>query len=136
MVLGTTSEAARAKESKKLLTYGFRFYETVNLYKTGDLISEQKLWMGANPTVQLGLVEDLPLTIPRGTKKDLNAKIDVNAYIKAPIKKGDKLGTLKVSVSEEVIAEKDLVALNDENKGGLFKQIIDFIKLFFASLRE
>jgi len=136
VVLGTTSEAARAKESKKLLTYGFRFYETVNLYKAGDLISEQKLWMGANPTIQLGLAEDLLLTIPRGTKKDLNAKIDVNAYIKAPIKKGDKLGTLKVSANEQVIAEKDLVALNDENKGGIFKQIIDFIKLFFASLGE
>lgn len=134
VVLGTASDAARARESKKLLTYGFRFYETAELYKAGSPVSEQKLWMGENDNIQLGLAENLLLTIPRGSKKDLEAKIDVDAFIKAPIVKGDKLGTLKISLNGELIEQKDLVALNDENKGSIFKQIIDFIKLFFASL--
>lgn len=133
VVLGTDSNAARTRESKKLLTYAFRFYETAELYKANSLVSEQKLWMGENDNIQLGLAEPMLLTIPRGSKKDLQAKMDVDAYIKAPINKGDKLGTLKIFLDDELIEQKDLVALNSENKGGIFKQIIDFIKLFIAS---
>ncbi len=134
VVLGTNSDRARASESKKLLTYGFRFYETAELYKTGDVVDEQRLWMGQNDSIQLGVSNDLLLTIPKGSKKDLSANIDVNTYIKAPITKGQKLGTLKISLEGRVIAQEELVALNDEEKGGLFKQLIDFIKIFFNSL--
>lgn len=134
VVVGTDSERARARESKKLLTYGFRFYETAQLYKANELISEQKLWMGENENIQLGLAEDLFITIPRGSKKDLQANIDVEAFIKAPIAQGDKLGTLKISLEGKQVSQSDLVALSSEEKGGLFKQLIDFILLFIASL--
>jgi D-alanyl-D-alanine carboxypeptidase (penicillin-binding protein 5/6) len=134
VVLGTESERARARESKKLLTYGFRFYETAELYKTDDVVDEQQLWMGENDAIQLGVAEDLLITIPRGSKKDLNASVDVDSFIKAPVKAGDKLGTLKISLEGKVIAQQDLIALSDQNKGGIFKQLVDFIKMFFASL--
>ena len=134
VVLGTDSDAARNRESKKLLTYGFRFYETAELYKAGDTVSDQKLWMGENETLQLGLAQDMLITIPKGSKKDLDAKIDVDAFIKAPVSVGDKLGTLKISLEGKIIAQEDLIALSEESKGGIFKQFIDFIKLFFASL--
>jgi D-alanyl-D-alanine carboxypeptidase (penicillin-binding protein 5/6) len=134
VVLGTDSDAARNRESKKLLTYGFRFYETAGLYKASDTVSEQKLWMGQNETVQLGLAQDMLITIPKGSKKDLDAKIDVDAFIKAPVSVGDKLGSLQISLEGRIIAQEDLIALSDESKGGIFKQLIDFIKLFFASL--
>ncbi len=134
VVLGTESDRARNRESKKLLTYGFRFYETAELYKAGETVTEQKLWMGENDQVAVGLEDTMLITIPRGSKKDLSANFDIEAYIKAPLTKGDKLGTLKISLEGKVIAQKDLIALEDQNKGGIFKQIIDFIGLFFSSL--
>ncbi len=134
VVMGTVSDRARSNESKKLLTYGFRFFETAELYQAGTSISEQKLWMGENDAIALGLAKDMLITIPRGSKRNLRADIDVNAYIKAPVQQGDKLGTLKISLNGEIISQQDLVALSSENKGGIFKQLIDFIKLFFASL--
>jgi len=134
VVMGTDSDRARSRESKKLLTYGFRFYETVELYKAGDSISEQKLWMGESDTLSLTLAENMLLTVPRGSKKDLKASIDIDAYIKAPKSRGDVLGQLKINLENEVIAQGNLVALNDQPKGGIFKQIVDFIMLFFTNL--
>lgn len=134
VVLGTDSDRARNRESKKLLTYGFRFYETAGLYKATDVVSTEKLWMGTNEEIQLGVIEDLQVTIPRGSKKDLQANIDIDAYIKAPLMKGDKLGTLKISLEGKVVAQSDLVAMSDQEKGGVFKQLLDFIILFFSSM--
>jgi len=136
VIMGTESERARARESKKLLTYGFRFYETATLYQAGESISQQKLWMGNNDTIDLGVREDLLATIPKGSEKSLKANIDVNAFIKAPVKQGDKLGTLKITLEDKTIIQTDLLALADEDKGGIFKQLIDFILLFFASFLQ
>lgn len=136
VIMGAKSEKARAEESKKLLTYGFRFFETAKLYAAKDVISEQKLWMGENETIALGAAEDLFITIPRGSKNDLKATIDVEANIRAPIKAGDKLGTLTITQNDQTISQTPLVAINDENKGGIFKRLIDLILLFFAGLKS
>lgn len=134
VIMGTESERARANESKKLLTYGFRFYETAKLYQANDVVSEQKLWMGENKTINLGLAEDLFITIPRGGKKDLKATIDVDAYIRAPIAAGDALGTLTIHLGEQKVSQSALIAINSEARGGFFKQLVDFFVLFFKSL--
>lgn len=134
VVMGTDSDRARSRESKKLLTYGFRFYETAKLYNRADIVSEEKLWMGKNDKVQLGVAEDMMITIPRGSKKDLTAKIDVNAFIKAPIEAGQELGMLRISLDGKPIAKSPLIAISDAEKGGIFKQLIDFIVLFVKGL--
>ena len=93
VVMGTDSEGARARESQKLLTYGFRFFETYKAYSAGDILDTAELWMGDKDQVRLGLAEDLVLTIPRESHENLKAEVTVNPQLQAPINEGEKYGT-------------------------------------------
>jgi D-alanyl-D-alanine carboxypeptidase (penicillin-binding protein 5/6) len=69
VVMGTDSERARKVESKKLLNYGFRFFETITPYKAGEKFATNRIWMGDKKEVDLGILLDTPITIPRGSVK-------------------------------------------------------------------
>ena len=130
VVMGTKSQAARAEESQKLLTYGFRFYETHTLSKVDEAIKESKIWMGQQETVSLGVSQEFKTTIPRGQLENITTAVDIDPIIKAPIKKGTRYGTVKLALEGELLAELPLVALQDIETGSLFKQVIDYIILF------
>lgn len=130
VVMGTKSQAARAEESQKLLTYGFRFYETHTLSKADEAIKESKVWMGQQETVSLGVGQEFKTTIPRGQLENITTAVDIDPIIKAPIKKGTRYGTVKLALEGELLAELPLVALQDIDTGSLFKQVIDYIILF------
>ncbi len=134
VVLGTDSAAKRVRESQKLLNYGFRFFETHKLYSAGQRIVEARVWEGKRDTVGLGLTQDLYVTTPRGQFKLIQKQTDVQPDIKAPVKKGQKLGNLKVTLNEKVIAERPLVALDEVEQGSFFKRLTDQIKQLFQSL--
>lgn len=131
VVLGTRSDEARSSESQKLLTYGFRFFETHRLYKANESLTTARLWKGAQEELSLGLSSDLYLTIPKGQYKKLVANMNLDARITAPIKKGQALGTVNVSLGDEQYAQRELVALNDVESGGLFSNLVDEVKLLF-----
>jgi len=133
VVMGTKSEESRAAESQKLLTYGFRFYRTVLLQEANEEISKTKLWMGAQDELKLGVSEKVQATIPRGKKDFVVSSITVDEEIKAPIKAGDRLGTLTLSLDGSTLAKLPLVALEDVEKGGLFKQLLDYLILLIKS---
>lgn len=134
VVMGTRSESSRAAESQKLLTYGFRFFQTHELYKANEVLSESRVWAGRSDQVKLGLSEQALLTIPRGSEKSISANILVDDTIKAPIKVGDELGQLEVRLQGELILERPLVALNAVEEAGLLARLWDSIKLFFIGL--
>ena len=134
VVMGTKSEEARAAESQKLLTYGFRFFESVKSYSAQEEIVESKIWMGAKDTIKLGTVDDIWLTIPRGSEKDIKAELDFPSELRAPLKAGDSIGTLKLMLGDEVLHESPLAALEEIEKSGFFKQIWHSIMLFFMGL--
>jgi|TARA_R110001599_G_scaffold261277_1_gene461660 D-alanyl-D-alanine carboxypeptidase (penicillin-binding protein 5/6) len=134
VVMGTNSENARAQESQKLLNYGFRYFETHNLYKTGISLVESPVWLGLADTVQLGLAKDVVITIPRGQKDQLKAELLVDPVVKAPLNVGQNIGTLEVSLKGEVLVSEPLVALEPVPEAGFFKRIWDSIKLFFIGL--
>ena len=73
-----------------MLSYGFRFYESNKLYRMGESLNLSRIWMGSTENISLGLENDLHVTIPRGQYKKLEAVVDVNAEIEAPIKKGQQ----------------------------------------------
>ncbi len=134
VVLGTKSEESRARESQKLLAYGFRFYRTHELYEADKQLSLVKVWGGKESTVSLGLADGLSVTIPRGQAKDLKAIMDIDEEVKAPVVEGQTYGMLRISLDGKEVKALPLVALNGVEEGGFFKKIWDNIILFFTSL--
>jgi D-alanyl-D-alanine carboxypeptidase (penicillin-binding protein 5/6) len=129
VVMGTESERARKVENKKLLKYGFRFYETITPYKAGASFVSQRIYMGDKDTVELGILQDTPITIPRGKSKDLEANFELDKKLEAPLAKGEVVGKLYLRLDGEDVAEYPLVTLQEVQEGGLIDRIIDFVKL-------
>lgn len=134
VVMGTDSESARARESQKLLTYGFRFFETYKAYSAGDILDTAELWMGEKREVRLGLAEDLILTIPKESHESLKAEVTVNPQLQAPINQGQQYGTVTVRMDNELLVEKPLVALESVEEAGFLTQIWHHILMFFKGL--
>lgn len=131
VVLGTKSDNERANANQTILNYGFRYYETRPLYKSDEKVSETRVFKGAEPDVPLGVAQDFSVTFPKGQYTKLKAGMEVNANATAPIKKGDKLGLVKVSLDGETIGQQDLVALKPIEEGGLLRRVFDQIMLMF-----
>lgn len=129
VVMGTDSERARKVENKKLLKYGFRFYETITPYKAGDSFVSHRIFMGDKETVDLGILQDTPINIPRGQSKNLQANFKLDKNLEAPIAKGEVVGKLFLQIDGEDIAEYPLVALQEVKEGGFIDRIVDFVKL-------
>ncbi len=125
VVMGTSSANARANESQTLLNYGFRFFQTHKLYKGNEAVSEVKVWKGDGKKLPVGLTDDLYVTIPRKHYDDLKAELNIDKKIVAPVKKGDSLGIVNVSLAGDVIANRPLVALDNVEKGGLLDRLYD-----------
>lgn len=129
VVMGTDSERARKVENKKLLKYGFRFYETITPYKAGESFVSHRIFMGDKDTVDLGILEDTLINIPRGQSKNLEANFKIDKNLQAPIAKGEVVGKLYLQIDGEDIAEYPLVALQEVKEGGLIDRMVDFVKL-------
>jgi D-alanyl-D-alanine carboxypeptidase (penicillin-binding protein 5/6) len=133
VVMGTKDANARKSESKKLLSYGFRFFETVAPHKAGETFVEEKVWMGNKDTVALGLDKDTYVTLPRGEAKNLKASFVLEKELEAPINKGDVVGKLYYQIDGQDIAEYPLMALETVEQGSLFSRMWDYIVLLFKS---
>ncbi len=133
-VFGTANESARAAETQKLLTYGFRFFETKTFYQRGAELAKAQVWKGATREVKAGLASDLSLTLPKGQLAKLQASMSLNPQLVAPIKQGDVIGSVQVKLGEEVVHSADLVALEAVEEGGFFRRLWDGIRLFFFGL--
>lgn len=133
-VMGTNSESARANETQKLLEYGFRYYQTMPLYKAGQELSVQRVWAGKTDQVHLGLAKDITLTLPIGREQGMQAQMQINETIKAPIAAGQELGNLTVTLDGQTIVNEPIVALQPVEQAGFFARLWDSIKLFFRGL--
>jgi D-alanyl-D-alanine carboxypeptidase (penicillin-binding protein 5/6) len=129
VVMGAKSANARANENQTLLNYGFRFFESHRLYQGKTPLNEARIWKGSSKTIPLGLAEDLYATIPRRLYKDLKAVITVDKKITAPVKEGAKLGSVKVSLKDDAIADKDLIALKAVDQGNIIQRLSDSVMM-------
>ena len=134
VVLGTTSDKARAAESQKLLAYGFRYYETHKAFTAGDELARQRVWGGQTQELAIGVKDELLLTIPRRGQERLKQNIQLNEVLQAPIAKGQELGRLSLELDGEQVADIPLVALTAVEEAGFFARLWDSIKLFFFNL--
>ncbi|WP_394204609.1 serine hydrolase [Shewanella waksmanii] len=132
VVMGTASESARKAESKKLLNYGFRFFETITPYKAGDSFVSQKIWYGDKDAVELGVTTDTPITINRGQAKNLQANFELNKELTAPLAKGETVGRIYFQLNGKDIAQFPLVTLEAVEEGSWFSKLMDYFKQLFA----
>jgi serine-type D-Ala-D-Ala carboxypeptidase (penicillin-binding protein 5/6) len=131
VVMGAANEAVRNTASMTLLDYGFRFYESHRLYAADVALTRAKVWLGKRGSVELGLQHDLYATIPGGQYQRLKASMTIDKTIKAPLKKGQVLGSVNVSLGNKQIATQPLVALQEVPKAGFFFSAIDRLLMMF-----
>lgn len=134
VVMGTESDEARMRESQKLLSYGFRYFETHKLYDAGVPLKTARVWYGVDREIQLGAREDVHVTITRGAYDGLQAELLVPRAIEAPVVEGQEIGLLRLSLGDETVLETPLVALAAIEEAGIFRRLIDFFVLLFANL--
>ena len=134
VVMGARDERTRAAESQKLLNYGFRYYETVNLYAAGSSLKRVRVWSGLHESLEVGLDDAITLTIPRGGRDQLKAEINLQDVIEAPIERGQSLGALTLSLGDEILVERPVVALNPVQEAGWLSSTLDDVQLMFIDL--
>jgi D-alanyl-D-alanine carboxypeptidase (penicillin-binding protein 5/6) len=131
VVMGSTGPKARAAASLTLLNYGFRFYETHDLYPAGKQIETLRIWMGEIDELPVGPAEDVSVTIPRRKYDKLSAKLIKNPDISAPIAKGTVVGHISVVFEDKEVRRVPLIALQDVAEGGLLQKAKDTVLKWF-----
>ena len=131
VVMGTEGSKARTRATQSLFNFSFRFYETHKLYAAGEVINSTRVWKGDRENFDIGLEQDLYVTISRGKYKNLDAKIEISPTIVAPVAQSQDMGTLNVTLDSEKVATRPLVALQAVSEGSFFNRIKDDIRLLF-----
>ena len=131
VVTGTESDQARTQASQALLNYGYRFFETHRLYRAEDILKTARIWYGEQEQVSMGVGKDIYITIPRGRYRDLDASMEIDSEIAAPVARGQQLGQVNIRLDDELIVSEQIVAMQAVAEGSLFTRALDSIKLMF-----
>ena len=131
VVLGASSDHARASESQKLLNFGFQAFDTVQLYQAGKPVASLRVWKGAARKVGAGFLADRYLTLPRGRAGDLKLTMEAMEPIVAPVARGQRIGVVRVSLDGAPAAEFPLIALEEVGPANLFVRAWDSVRLWF-----
>lgn len=131
VVLGTASAKARVDGSQALINYGFRFFETRLLYRAGETVARAKIWKSEKEFTPLGVIEDLYVTIPRGSFDDVESVLNMPAVLMAPVAHGQPLAELQVSLNGKSLVNEPLRALEENPSGSLWQRARDGVELWF-----
>ena len=131
VVLGSQSGKARTEQTQTLLNYGFRFFETHLLYGASEPVTEVRVWKGEKETLPIGLRREVFATIPRGQYKSIDAVVEVDRTVIAPINLGEIKGKVMFTLGDEALGEYPLVALESVSEGSLWRRFSDNIQLMF-----
>ncbi|HKW81381.1 MAG TPA: D-alanyl-D-alanine carboxypeptidase family protein [Casimicrobiaceae bacterium] len=131
VVLGASSESARAIEAQRLLNYGFQFYDSVQLYQSGQAVSSLRVWKGAAREVPAGFVVDRYVTLPKGQAQNLKLSLEAVEPLLAPVAKGQRVGTVKVTLDGKPVGAYPLVALSDVAPASVLGRAWDSVRLWF-----
>ena len=131
VVLGASSDAARASEAQKLLNWGFQAFDTVQLYQSGKQVTALRVWKGDRPEVPAGFLADRYLTLPKGKADKLQLTMQAVEPLVAPIARAQTVGTVKVALEGKPVAEFPLIALEDVAPASLFGRAWDTVRLWF-----
>jgi len=130
IVLGTGSENARANESQKLLNWGYTAYEAVKLFDAGQAVVSPSVWKGKENTLKLGRTQAIVVAVPAGSAAKVKTQVARPDPLVAPFAKGQTVGSLKVSIGEQAVADVPLTALDAVEQAGILGRAWDSIRLW------
>jgi D-alanyl-D-alanine carboxypeptidase (penicillin-binding protein 5/6) len=134
VLVGARSDNARSQGSQSLLNFGFRFFESHPIFSANKALEKQRVYMGNKKFVQLGVLQDLYITLPRGQYRGAETTLNINNNLTAPLKKGQAIGTIVVKMGNQIVSKQPLVVLEEVEKGGIFGRLTDFFALSFRKL--
>ncbi|UTZ29817.1 D-alanyl-D-alanine carboxypeptidase [Vibrio campbellii] len=134
VVMGTPSKQSRITQSKNLLSYGFRFYDTKQVAKQGEVQASAKVWKGDVSEIDLGFAQDAYLTLPRSLTAGLDKSVVVNEPLIAPIAKGDVVGKVVWKSDDQTVASYPLVSNQAVEEGSWIGKLWDSLVLWVKSL--
>ena len=130
IVLGASSETARANEAQKLLNWGYTAYEGVKLFDANQAVVTPEVWKGTQKTAKLGRLQPIVLAVPAGTSARLKTQVARPDPLVAPLVKGQQVAMLKVSSGDQQLMEVPLVALEGVEQAGIFGRAWDAVRLW------
>ncbi len=131
VVMGTVSDGMRTQESQKLLNFGFQFFDAVTLYTKEQAVSRLRVWKGAQNLVKAGFLDDFVLSLPKGAAEKVKANLVSQQPLMAPVQKGQRVGTLKLTLDDKPYGEYPVVALETVPVAGMIGRAWDTIRLWF-----
>ena len=134
VVMGTSSTRARKNETRSLLNYGFRFFDTSPVFAAMEELDKPRVWKGQQDHVAVGMVDETLLTLPRGKKKHLVSSVELDEDLEAPLAVGDPVGSVVLTLDWETVYRGPVVALEAVEPGGLFSRLWDMLLMWIFSL--
>ncbi len=134
VVMGTASTRTRKNETRSLLNYGFRFYETSEVFAPMAELDTPRVWQGKEDYVLVGLLESTVLTLPRGKHQKAITRVEVDNQIIAPLAVGDKVGSVTMTLDGKTVFHAPVVALIDVERAGFFARLWDSVLMWFSGL--
>jgi D-alanyl-D-alanine carboxypeptidase (penicillin-binding protein 5/6) len=131
VVMGTKSDSARIVESRKLLNWGFRFFDTTTLFKRGAELKSVKIWKGEVDSLSVGVGDDVIIRYPRDMKDQLSARLSISTPLEAPVSKGQQIGSINIMLQDDKLKNVALIALEDVKEAGIFGWLMDSVLLWF-----
>jgi len=132
VVLGANSDARRAQSAQNLLNYGFEYFDGARLYRAGEVVKNVKLFRGARDSVNIGLAQDFYILVGKGAVSRVKAQVLTQQPVVAPIRKGQPLGRLRLSVDGTALGEYPLIAMQDVEVAGVVGRSLDSLRLLFT----
>jgi D-alanyl-D-alanine carboxypeptidase (penicillin-binding protein 5/6) len=132
IVLGTSSDSARANESQKLLNWGYTAYEAVKLFDAGQAVVTPSVWKGKSSSVKLGRPQPIVVAVAAGSAPKVKTQVARPDPLVAPFAKGQAVGTLKVTLGDNPtpVAEVPLMALEGVDEAGILGRAWDAVRLW------
>ena len=131
VIMGTKSDSSRVVESRKLLNWGFRFFETTTLFKRGTELKSVKIWKGEADNLSVGVGDDVIIRYPRDMKDQLSAKLSISTPLEAPVSKGQQIGSINIMLQDDKLKNVPLIALEDVKEAGILGWLMDTTLLWF-----
>ncbi len=132
VVMGATSDSVRATESQRLLNYGFQNFDTVRAYAKGQVLGSYQVWKGQGEAVAATLDQDIFVTVPRGQGEKVRGEVERIEPLVAPVKEGQRIGTLRVRLGEQLLAERAVLAQAGVDEAGWVGRLWDGLRLKFS----
>ena len=132
VVLGANTDARRAQSAQSLLNFGYEYFDGARLYRAGQVVKNIRLYRGARESVNIGLAQDFHILVAKGSVSRVKAQVLTQQPVTAPVRKGQPLGRLRLSLDGVALGEYPLQAMQDVEVAGIFGRSWDSIQLLFS----